>query len=252
MKTGIHDLFGAVLAAALASVACRDATGPKEPPEPPKTIIVDSLATIGSNILVRDGKGDRLDLGLLTFVSRRPTIAAAVGDSVTGVRTGQAFLVATETKNAAVSDSSIVIVTNIGAPAVYATLPRFDFKADTTLTITVIVDMRSSGERLGGATLQATWDSTVLKFVGHAEASSGVGATVNAANAATGTLTMAMANVSGFAGAVGIRSLTFKASAVAGRSGQLAIDVIDLVGAGPTAPNFVSAAVSPVYPIKTR
>jgi len=216
-----------------------------------KTVVVDSLAVITPAVSAIDPVGNAIANAAISLVTRAPSTAAASGATVTGARTGQTFLVATSTDNPNAKDSAVVVVANVASPVVIATVPRFDLKTDTTFTIPLIIDMRSSGEKLGAATLQITWDPNVLTFVSEAEGTSAVGATINTTAAGTGSVTLAMASAAGFAGAVEIRKLTFKASLVASRTGALVLITNDLSGAV-TLANLLPKTVSAFYLFRTR
>jgi hypothetical protein len=60
-----------------------------------------------------------------------------------------------------------------------------------------------------------------------------------------------MASTSGLTGPVELRRITFRASAVAGRTGLLTVDVADISAAG-TFFNLTGQTVSGSYPLKTR
>jgi hypothetical protein len=214
-----------------------------------KLFVVDSLATITPGVTALDAQGNAITNAAITLVARSPTAVIISGATVTGAHPGQTFLVATSTDNPNAMDSALVVVANIGAPVVTAAVPRFDLKTDTIFTVSVVVDMRTGTEKLGAATLQVTWDPTVLIYQSDAEGLSNVGATINTTGTATGSYTMTMASVAGFAGPVEIRKLTFKAASTVGKSGALSVTVLDLSG---TATNFLARTVSPSFPIKTR
>lgn len=211
---------------------------------------VDSLISTTPGVVALDADGIPVIHPRITLVARTPTTVSVSGSTVRGIHPGQTFLIATSVDAPQATDSALFVVANIGAPTVSAAVPRFDLKTDTTFTVSVVVDMGTGTEKLGAATLQVTWNPNVLIFISDAEGSSQVGATLNTSNTATGFYTMTMANPSGFAGAVEMRRLTFKAASVAGRNGTLAITVLDLSGVALT--NFVTKAVSPFFPIRTR
>ena len=110
--------------------------------------------------------------------------------------------------------------------------------------------MRTGTEKLGAATLQVTWDPTVLIYQSDAQGSSNVTSTLNTSSTATGLYTMTMADVTGFSGPVEMRKLTFKAASTVGKAGALSVTVLDLSGVALT--NFLAKTVSPFFPIKTR
>jgi hypothetical protein len=136
---------------------------------------------------------------------------------------------------------------------VTATFPRFDLKTDTTFTVSIIIDMRASGEKVGAATLQLTWDPNVLTYVSNdvGDAVPNSALVINAAAAATGSVTLTFADGTGYAGAVGVRSFTFKTSSVTAKAGMLVISASDLVAAT-TLKNLLPKTVTSFYPVKTR
>lgn len=216
-----------------------------------KVIVVDSTGTTTPTIVVTDQTGATVPGAPISLATRNPAVASAGASSVTGSRTGQTFLVATSVDNQAARDSALVIVGNIGAPVVRMTIPRFDLKSDTTFTVSLIVDMRLGGAILGAATLHLGWDPTLLTFVSDEAGSTSALTAVNTTAAASGALSVAMASSDGVPGAVEVRKLTFKASATVGKTGSLAVNVIDLSAAG-TFTNLVPVTVSGTYPLRIR
>jgi hypothetical protein len=214
-------------------------------------LVVDSAGTITPTVSARDANGAAVSGAGITLVTRNTGAATVSGATVSGVRPGQTFLIATSAENPNARDSALVLVANVGAPVVTASVPRFDLATDTTFTVSIVVDMRASGETLGAATLQVTWNPGLLTYLGNGGGTAGVNAVVNASGAASGSVTMAMASSAGFSGAVEIRTLTFKASATAGRAGTLAVVAADLSGAG-TFSNLLPKLVSGTYSLKTR
>jgi hypothetical protein len=126
----------------------------------------------------------------------------------------------------------------------------FDLKKDTVRTVTIVADMRSSGEKLGATTLQVLWDPTALTYVSDADGASGVGASVNATNAANGSLTLSVASASGFAGASELRRITFRV-ANATKRGTLQLLASEFVGAG-TFTSLLARTLVISYPFYTR
>ncbi len=214
-------------------------------------IVVDSTGTTTPSIIATDPSGATVPGAAISLSTRNPVVASAGANSVTGSRTGQTFLIATSVDNQAARDSALVIVGNIGAPVVRMNMPRFDLKSDTTFTVSLIVDMRSGGAILGAATLNLGWDPTLLSFVSDEVGSTSALTVVNTTSAATGALTVAMASSDGVSGAVEVRKLTFKASATVGKTGSLAVTVIDLSAAG-TFTDLVPVTVSGTYPLRIR
>jgi hypothetical protein len=214
-------------------------------------LIVDSLATITPTVTAFGPSGAPIAGVGITLTSRNTNAATTSGGNVTGVRPGQTFLIAASVDNPNATDSALVIIANVAAPVITAAVPRYDLKADTTFTVSIIVDMRASSEKLGAATLQVTWDPALLTYVSNGGGTSGVNATINTSGAASGAISMAMASSAGFPGAVEIRTVTFRAAATTGRSGTLVVIPSELTGAG-TFTDLRPRTVSASYPLKTR
>ena len=220
-----------------------------------RLFVMDSLATITPGVSAFDPQGNVIAGAGISLVVRSPAIATTSGSTVTAARTGQTFLVATSTDNANALDSALVVVANIGGPVVIATVPRFDIKTDTTFTVPIIIDMRSSGEKVAATTLQLTWDPGVLTYVSSAPGAAGIPSgefVINESAATTGSVTMAFADGTGFGGAVEVRKVTFRAATAAARTGALTITATDLSGAGPTLTNLLPRTVTSFYPFRTR
>jgi adhesin/invasin len=217
-----------------------------------RTAVVDSGSTVTPTFSGADQYGNPIANVPLTYTTRDGTIASVNGSGVvTGVAHGQAMIVATAVANASYTDSALALVGEANQPAVYTDLPAFALKADTAIVVTVIADMRNSGANLGSAQVTVTWDPTVLTYVSDADGSSGVGATVNNTNAASGSLDIAMASANGFSGAVQLRRITFHAAASAGQTGMLAPSVVELAAA--TSFNVLTTfTVAASYSINTR
>jgi hypothetical protein len=110
--------------------------------------------------------------------------------------------------------------------------------------------MRTSGERLGATTLQLLWDPTALTYVSDADGATGVGASVNAGSAASGSLSLSVASAAGFSGAVELRRITFRVANAAKR-GTLQLLASELVGAG-TFNALLARTLVLSYPFYTR
>ena len=95
------------------------------------------------------------------------------------------------------------------------------------------------------------WDTTQLTMVSQVDGASGVGALVNTTNTSKGTLTLAVASATGFAGRIELRRITFKASSVAGVAGKLQLSASELSGAA-TFTNLLSKTTAVTYPLNTR
>ena len=212
--------------------------------------VVDSASSVTPAVSLLDASGDPVPGATATMAVRNVAVANA-GASLTGLRSGQTFAIATSLDNSAARDSAVLLVSGAGKPAVLLTVPRFDLKADTTFTVSLIIDPRSASVPVGSATLQVVWNPSVLTFVSEQAVASNALVDVNAAATATGVLGIAMASSAGFTGPVELRRITFKASSIAGRTGVLSVDVADLAAAG-TFVNLTGQTVSGSYPLRIR
>jgi hypothetical protein len=215
------------------------------------TMVVDSGADSTPVVSATDVNGDVVAAAPVELTVRNTAVASVSGGVVSGLRAGQTFLVATSPDNPAATDSTLLVVANVGGPVVFATLPRFDLKADTTFMVSVMVDIQRSGETLGAATVQVAWNPDVLTYIDDADGASGVGATVNSMDAAAGSFTLSMASASGIDGIVELRRLTFRAAALAPRIGTLQLNVQDLNGAM-TFTDLLPVTVAASYPLRIR
>jgi len=214
-------------------------------------LVVDSAGTLQLTVVAKDTNGNTIAGAGVSYVSRATTVTVSVSGLVTGVRTGQAFVVATSTTAANARDSVLVVVAVPASPVVLTTLDRFDLKMDTTFTVGFVVDMRASDVKLGATTIQVNWDTQQLTYVSDAEGDANAGATVNTGSTGTGTLTFAVASSAGFAGAPELRKITFRASTTAARTGAITIFVGDLTAAT-TFNNLLSKTVAVSHPLITR
>ncbi|HEY6854500.1 MAG TPA: dockerin type I domain-containing protein [Gemmatimonadales bacterium] len=111
-------------------------------------------------------------------------------------------------------------------------------------TVPLVANMTNAGgAQLGAYQLQITFDPAVLRYVGIAPGAFGA-PTINTANAATGTLTLAGANPAGAGGVVTLANVTFE-MLVASGSSLAAIGTPTLTAAGTfsgIAVNTVSAS----------
>jgi len=216
----------------------------------PRTLVVDSLATVAMNAVGKDSSGNVIAGTALNFASRSPAATVANGN-ITGALRGSTFVVATAAQNANLKDSVLVTVSVPNAPVAITDLARLDIKGDTTFTVGIIVDMRTSGALLGASTVQVTWDPTVMTYVSDVDGSSGTAAIVNTTNTGSGSLTLTVASSTGFAGAVQLRKVTFTAAHTAGSTGNLALFVSELVAAA-SFTNLLPNTVAAIYPLIIR
>lgn len=213
-------------------------------------IVVDSGSSIAPTVSLLDASGDPVPGAVATMAVRNTGVASA-GSSITGTRSGQTFAVATSLDNSGARDSAMLIVTGAGKPAVFLSVPRFDLKADTTFTVSLLVDSRSASVPVGSATLQVVWNPSVLTFVSEQSVASSALVDVNSSATANGVLTVGVASSAGLTGATELRRITFKASSTTNRSGILSVEVADIAAAG-TFVNLSGQTVSGSYPLRIR
>ena len=214
-------------------------------------LVVDSAQSLMPPLVAFDASGATLPCASLLVATRNLNVATASATALVGIRSGQTFVVGSSADNPGVRDSAILVVAAAGKPAVTLTMPRFDLKADTTFTVSLIVDSRSASVAVGAATLQVVWNPAVVGLVGEQAGSANAFVDVNTSAAASGVATIAMASSNGLTGPTEIRRLTFKASAVAGRAGSISVNVIDMASAA-TFVNLVPQTVSGTYPLRIR
>jgi adhesin/invasin len=188
----------------------------------------------------------------LTYTSRT-TAAATVNAAgvVTGVALGQSVIVANVTANPAVMDSVVVAVGSTTGPSLGLDVTTLDLTSGATVVLTLVADMRASGEKLGALTTQLTWDPAQLTFLSDAETTTNAGALVNSGNAANGSITVSMASGTGFSGAVLVRKLTFNVTATKGRAALFSILPTE-VTAATTLNNLLPKTIAIRYPLTTR
>jgi hypothetical protein len=214
-------------------------------------MVVDSGSSITPSISVLDPSGAEVP-GAPATLSVRNVAVANAGSSLTGLKAGQTFAIATSLDNSSARDSAMLVVAAAGKPAVTLTMPRFDLAVDTTFTVSLILDSRSVATPVGSATLQVVWNTSVLTFVSEQAGSvSNALVDVNTAATASGVLTVGMASGSGVTGAVELRTITFKASSTANRTGTLSVDVAEISAAG-TFADLTGLTVSGTYPLRIR
>lgn len=219
----------------------------------PRIVMIDEGTTTTLTVTLTDAFGNPLSTSSgVNYASSNTTIATTNGAVVNGVKRGQAFIVASLAANPSVRDSMLVVVTVPNGPVLLSDLMRLDLKSDTIFTVVIVMDMRTSGEKLGSTTVQIAWDVSLLTYQSDADGASGVGATVNNSGAITnGQLRLTVASATGFAGRVELRRITFRANAGI-RSGTLALAATELNGISPTFTNLKPVTVAVSYPLKTR
>jgi hypothetical protein len=188
----------------------------------------------------------------ITYTSRN-TAAATVSAAgvVTGVALGQTVIVANITANPAAVDSVVVAVGSTTGPSLGLDVTKLDLTSGATVTLTLVADMRASGEKLGALTTQVTWDPTQLSFVSDAETTTNAGALVNSTNAANGSATITMASATGFSGSVLVRKLTFTVTATKGKAALFSILPTEF-NAATTLTDLLPKTIAIRYPLTTK
>lgn len=218
---------------------------------PGHIVVTDTAYATAGLFIATNQFGRVIGLPQLTYTSRTPSAASVSAAGVVApLARGQTMIVASATANSSATDSALFAIATPGGPVVRTDLSRFDLRHDTTFTVTVIADMRSA-TLLGAATVELSWDPTVLKYVSDAEAGSGVGALVGSANAANGSLVLTAASASGLGGTVQLRNVTFLVNSTTGRTGSLTLHVTELSAA--TSFTSLLATTLPIsYPLVIR
>ena len=218
----------------------------------PRIVVIDSGQTTTPGLIAVTADGTPIANPGLSFASHNTAVDTVTAAGVVfGIAPGEGMIVARAPVLGYVADSVVVIVAAPNGPLLLSDLTRFDYKADSTITVGILVDMHGSGEKLGAATVYVSWDPAVLIYQSDAAGSGSVPVTVNAADAlATGSWTLAMASVNGYAGVVELRRITFKLGS-AGHSGTLSLFAAEVGGAG-TFHNLQPRTVSGTYPVYSR
>jgi hypothetical protein len=211
--------------------------------------IVDAGQRVTPTITAADANGNVVPNTQITFTARASTAVNVGSDgSILPNIPSQAFVVASSSLTA---DSILVVATYPSGPVIQTDLTRLDIARDTTFTVPIIFDMRTSGEKLGATTLTVRWDPAQLTMLSQVDGSTGVGALVNATNTAQGVLTMGVASATGFPGRIELRRITFRANASAAVAGALQLSVSEVSGAG-TFANLLANTTAVSYPLITR
>lgn len=218
---------------------------------PGHVVVTDTAYSTAGLFIATNQFGRLIGAPALTYTSRTASAASvSAAGVVTPLARGQTMIVANATANAAAKDSALFAIATPGGPVVRTDLSRFDLRHDTTVTVTVIADMRSA-TLLGAATIELAWDPTVLRYVSDAEAGSGVGALVGSANAANGSLVITAASASGFGGAVQLRNVTFLVNSTTGRTGSLTL-IVNELAAATSFTSLLATTLAISYPLVIR
>ena len=215
-----------------------------------RTVIVDAGGGAALQPTFTDANGNSSASATVTYTARNTAVATVSSSgAVATVAQGMTFVVAS---SSALSDS-VLVVSGVSGGLVLSLidLPRFDLKTDTVLTVTVAIDMRSSGEKLGSADIKITWDPTELTFQSDADPTSPMSVSANSSSSTAGTYLLGVASASGSSGSVVLRTLTFKTASTVGKTGALTLSATAVAGAT-TFTDLKSKTTAAIYPLKTR
>jgi hypothetical protein len=249
-KVGLNTATATIAGAAPATFTVTTVAGPaKTLSIKERIIIADAGQRVTPTITAADANGNVVPSTQIDFNARTPSVVSLTSDgAIVGIGLAQTFVVAS---SALTSDSVLVVVTAPNGPVLETDLTRLDVAHDTSFTVPVVLDMRTSGEKLGATTVTVRWDPGQLSMVSQADGSSGVGALVNASGAAQGVLSFAVASATGFSGKVELRRITFRAVSTIGRAGNLKLSASELSGAT-TFTDLLSRTTAVTYPLSTR
>jgi len=207
-----------------------------------KVEIVDRGTTAAAvPVTASDPNNTPVTTATFTYLSRNTQVATvnASTGAITGMARGQTVIVvqAQEAGAVPVTDSLLAVIAEPGAPVLISSIDRFSYSRDADVTISIFMDMRSTTRRLGSTTVDVAWNPQQLLFQSTAAGGSNVVPTLNTTLATSGRLTLAMADVTGFAGRVELLRINFR-TANAASTGTLALtarevsaaDFTDLLG----------------------
>jgi len=196
--------------------------------------IVDQGSTVTAGATVKSQLGNPMPNEPVSYLSRSTGIATVSASGViTGVARGQAIIVASVTNNASIMDSLLAVVAAPNGPVVLTSLERMRLPLDTTFTVSVYADMRTSPKKLGSTLIDVEWSTAQMTYQSHANGAQ-VAPEVNSSTAGTGKLTLAMADATGFAGKVELLRITFRTTTT-GATGTLKLTTKELNAADPPA-----------------
>jgi hypothetical protein len=249
-KIGVNTASASITGSAPVAFTITTIAGPaKSLAIKERILIVDAGQRVNPTITAVDSNGNAVPNTQIDFTARTQSVVSVTSDGgIVGTGLAETFVVAS---SPFASDSVLVVVTTPGGPVLQSDFSRLDLARDTSFTVPIVLDMRTSGEKLGATTITIRWNTSQLTMVSQVDGSSGVGAFVNANNVSQGVLTLAAASAAGFSGRVELRRITFKAAPSPGVAGQLQLSASELSGAG-TFTNLLSKTTAVVYPLSTR
>jgi hypothetical protein len=125
-----------------------------------QTLLLAPGATATSASTVIDSAGATISGGPVTYVSRAPRVAAVDATGViTGVAEGATWVIAQVSPT--VADSVWLNVTKPTGPIVFTTLSKTTWKAGDTISVTVVLDTRTT--TVGAANILVTWSGDLTK-----------------------------------------------------------------------------------------
>jgi hypothetical protein len=214
-----------------------------------RIVIADAGQRISPTITAVDANGNTVPNTQIDFSARTPSVVSLTSDGgIVGIGLAQTFVVASSSLTA---DSILVVVTNPNGPVLESDMTRLDVAHDTSFTVPIVLDMRTSGEKLGATTITVRWDPAQLSMVSQVDGSSAVGAFVNTTTTSQGLMTLAVASAAGFSGRIELRRITFKAASAVGKAGKLQLTASELSGAG-TFTDLLARTTAVTYPLSTR
>jgi hypothetical protein len=170
----------------------------------------------------RDAHGNPVGAVPLTYVSRNTAVATVnAAGLISGVSRGQAVIVVSSAAPA-FTDSLLAVVGVPGAPVLISSLAGFSLKADTTRTVSLFVNMGTSGTNVSSGIVTVSWDPAAIQFVS-SSAGAGVAAVANTSGTASGNLSLAFASAAGATGNVEVLQIVFHAAQTPGTASALTL-----------------------------
>lgn len=216
-------------------------------------VIVGGNVTVGAT--ASDGNGTTISSATFTYTSRN-TNCATVSDAgvITGVAAGQCVIVVRSADPGSTTffqDSLLAVVGDPTGPVLLSSFERFEYRTDTTITVSILVDMRTTSTKLGSTTIDLAWNPAQLVYQSSANGASGAVPTVNATGASNGSIRLAIADATGFVGNVELLRVTFKTSSAAS-SGTFALTATEMTAANSAYTDLLPKLVQVTHPLSVR
>jgi len=194
--------------------------------------VVGSAVTVGAT--ASDANGNAISAATFTYTSRNTNIATvSAAGAITGVATGQVVIVARSSdagSSTFFEDSLLAVVGDPTGPVLLSSIDRFEYRTDTTITVSIFADMRTTSTKLGSTTVDLNWNPAQLIYQSTANGASGAAPTVNTSGAVNGHIRLAIADATGFAGNVELLRITFKTASSAA-TGTFALTAPEMTAA---------------------